>query len=117
MQNLLFLATARGVYTYQREANDWREIARGLSDLRVTSVIARDGIALAGTTDGVFRSDDAGKTWRDVNNGLTTRYVRWMASHAASIFAGTEPANIFVSRNGGESWRECAEIAKLRDAN
>lgn len=117
MINFLLLATARGVFTYKYETNDWREVARGLQNLRVTSITARDGVAFAGTTDGVFRSDDLGKTWREMNNGLTTRYVRWLAAHDESIFAGTEPANIFVSRNGGESWRECAEIAKLRDAN
>jgi photosystem II stability/assembly factor-like uncharacterized protein len=30
-------------------------------------------------------------------------------------FAGTEPANIFVSYDGGESWRACEEVAQLRD--
>jgi photosystem II stability/assembly factor-like uncharacterized protein len=30
-------------------------------------------------------------------------------------FAGTEPANIFVSHDGGDSWRVCPEVGKLRD--
>ncbi len=30
-------------------------------------------------------------------------------------FAGTEPANIFVSHNGGDLWRSCPEVAELRD--
>ena len=30
-------------------------------------------------------------------------------------FAGTEPAEIFVSNNGGNSWRACPEVAQLRD--
>lgn len=117
MKDIFFLATARGVYTYKHEANDWREVAHGLRNLRVTSITAHNGVAFAGTTNGVFRSDDAGKTWREANNGLTTRYVRWLASHGNAVFTGTEPADIFVSRNGGEAWRECTEIAKLRDAH
>jgi photosystem II stability/assembly factor-like uncharacterized protein len=30
-------------------------------------------------------------------------------------FAGTEPAEIFVSNDGGDSWRACPEVAQLRD--
>jgi BNR/Asp-box repeat len=30
-------------------------------------------------------------------------------------FVGTEPAAIFVSHNGALSWRECPEVAQLRD--
>ena len=113
----LFLATASGVYTYQHGSNDWREIAHSLQNLRVTSITVRDNVAFVGTTDGMFRSDDIGKTWRETNNGLVIRYVRWIAVHDDAIFAGTEPANIFISRNGGASWRECAEVTKLRDAH
>ncbi|HEX6034065.1 MAG TPA: hypothetical protein VFY83_06500, partial [Anaerolineales bacterium] len=68
--------------------------------------------------DGIFRSDEEGRTWEEASNGLTTRHVRWMAYHPQISdleFAGTEPANIFVSNNGGESWRACPEVAELRD--
>jgi len=120
MNNLLVVATARGVHVYERSQDNWQQIAHGLDHLRVTSIVAREGVILAGTTDGVYRSDDFGNTWREASTGLTTRYVRWMAFHpdvSDLEFAGTEPAGIFVSHNGGESWRECAEVARLRDAH
>jgi photosystem II stability/assembly factor-like uncharacterized protein len=82
-------------------------------------VIAREGVILAGTHDGIVRSDDQGRTWHDASAGLTTRYVRWLAYHpnvSDLEFAGTEPAGIFVSHTGGAMWRECAEVARLRDA-
>jgi photosystem II stability/assembly factor-like uncharacterized protein len=44
--------------------------------------------------------------------------VRWLAYHPdISDFevAGTEPAGIFVSRDGGATWRECPEVGQLRD--
>jgi photosystem II stability/assembly factor-like uncharacterized protein len=84
----------------------------------VTSAIAREGVILAGTTTGVFRSDDSGETWQVASDGLTTRHVRWMAFHPGLSdyeFVGTEPAAIFVSYNGSLSWRECPEVARLRD--
>jgi photosystem II stability/assembly factor-like uncharacterized protein len=73
---------------------------------------------LAGTHAGVFRSDDLGRTWQEASQGLSTRYVRWMAYHpdiSDLEFAGTEPAGIFVSHNGGGSWRPCPEVHQMGD--
>lgn len=114
----LILATEQGLVICEHVGDMWRESARSLNDQHVTSVIAREGVILAGTENGVFHSDDEGATWEEANNGLTARHVRWMAYHpdiSDFEFAGTEPANIFVSHDGGESWRACAEVAGLRD--
>src|SRR5947209_76215 len=78
--------------------------ARGLDGQNVTSAIAHEGVILAGTTTGVFRSDDSGEQWHAASDGLHTRHVRWMAFHPGLSdyeFVGTEPAAIFVSHNGG----------------
>jgi len=118
MTDLLFLATEHGMLAAQRDGDRWREIARGLAGQRVTSVIAREGVVLAGTPDGVFRSDDQGRTWQAASAGLTQRHVRWLAYHpdiSDCEFAGAEPAAIFTSRDGAQTWRECAEVAQLRD--
>ncbi len=116
----LFLATRQGLVTVERHGNEWRETARGLRDHAVTSVIAREGVVLAGTTDGIFRSDDLGGTWRETSSGLATRHVRWMAFHpdvSDLEFAGTEPAQILVSHDGASTWRACPEVRGLRDAH
>jgi photosystem II stability/assembly factor-like uncharacterized protein len=116
--NKLILATERGIVICEREGDNWRVSARGLIDQQVTSIIAREGVILAGTTKGVFRSDDEAQTWKEAGNDLTSRHVRWLAYHpdiSDLEFAGTEPANIFVSLDGGGSWRACAEVAQLRD--
>jgi photosystem II stability/assembly factor-like uncharacterized protein len=116
--NKLILATEHGVAISQREGNQWEESARGLTDQHVTSVIAREGVILAGTEKGIFRSNDEGKTWEEASNGLTARHIRWMAFHpdiSDLEFAGTEPANIFISQDGGDSWHACDEVTHLRD--
>ena len=116
--NDLILATEQGLVICDRDGGDWHESTRGLADHQVTSVIAREGVILAGTTKGVFRADDEGQTWEEASNGLTARQVRWLAYHpdvSDLEFAGTEPANIFVSKDGGGSWRLCPEVAQLRD--
>ncbi len=117
MDNLL-LATRTGFLSLARDGSTWRESIHGLEGREVTSLIAREGVILAGTTDGVFRSDDLGKTWSEASKGLKERRVRWMAFHpnvSDLEFAGTEPANIFVSHDGATSWRECLEVPRLRD--
>jgi photosystem II stability/assembly factor-like uncharacterized protein len=120
MASLLLVATDRGLLVCERQNGAWHDMRRGLADRRVTSVIAREGVILAGTIDGVFRSDDLGRTWEAASTGLTTRHVRWLAYHPAIAdreFAGTEPAGIFVSRDGGATWHECPEVAQLRDTH
>ena len=116
--NRLILATGQGILTCEREGDGWVFSARSLAGQHVTSVIAREGVILAGTENGIFRSDDEGATWEEASNGLTARHVRWMAFHpdiSDFEFAGTEPAGIFVSHDGGEKWRSCDEVMELRD--
>jgi photosystem II stability/assembly factor-like uncharacterized protein len=115
----LIVATREGVAVCRRQGEDWHVVHRGLLDQNVTSVIAREGVILAGTTDGLYRSDDAGASWVPADRGLSTRHLRWLAYHPTISdreFAGTEPAGIFVSTDGGASWRACDEVANLRDS-
>lgn len=118
MTNTLILATSNGLIVCQRVGDAWREIHRGLQGKDVTSVIAREGVILAGTRDGVFSCDDLGVTWEPASEGLSVRHIRWLAYHPEfSDFelAGTEPAAIFISRDGAQTWRECPEVAQLRE--
>lgn len=103
--NLLLIATDDGLIISPMDGQTWHKTLVGTS---VTAVIAREGVILAGTLDGVKRSDDQGKTWRDSSHGLADRHIRWLAFHPQiSDFelAGTASAGIFVSRDGGASWQ------------
>ncbi len=118
MEPLLLLATENGVVSARRDVDGWRATGRSLDGQRVTSIVARQGVILAGTHAGIFRSDDLGQTWQAASAGLAVPYVRWLAYHPEVSdleFAGTEPAAIFVSHDGARSWRECREVAQLRN--
>jgi photosystem II stability/assembly factor-like uncharacterized protein len=115
---MLILATGQGVFIVERDGEGWREVRRGLEGRNVTSVIAREGTILVGTRHGVYRSDDLGETWVEASAGLSLPYVRWLAYHPEVSdleFAGTEPAGIFASHDGAQTWRGCAEVEALRD--
>jgi photosystem II stability/assembly factor-like uncharacterized protein len=118
MTDTLYLATRTALAICQRESDTWRVVDRALNDQHVTSVIAREGVILAGTTRGVQRSDDGGQGWRVVTEGLSNPHIRWLAFHpdiSDLEFAGTEPAGIFVSRDGAEHWSARPEVTALRD--
>jgi photosystem II stability/assembly factor-like uncharacterized protein len=114
----LLLATQHGLVVCDPDEDTWRERWRVLPEKAFTSVIAREGVILAGTTDGIYRSDDAGQTLQETSEGLDVRHVRWMAYHpdvSDHEFAGTEPAGIFVSHDGGMTWSARPEVTELRD--
>jgi hypothetical protein len=118
MQTYLIAATREGVLLAEHNGETWQAARRGLGDQYVTSVISRQGVILAGTRQGVFRSDDLGRSWRNANRGLAHPHVRWMAYHPQISdleLAGTEPAGIFVSQDGGEHWEARPEVFDLRD--
>lgn len=113
------LATNQGVVVCQPSGDGWEEVRRGLEGQTVTSVIARQGVILAGTRQGVLRSDDLGLSWKQASAGLDERLVRWMAYHPDITdfeLAGTEPAGIYISRDGARSWRVCSEVTRMRAA-
>ena len=114
----LYLATSDGFVTAVAQDNTWQVIRRSLPGVNATSIIAREGVILLGSTDGVWMSEDGGETWQARSNGLAHRHVRWLAYHPeVSDFelAGTEPAAIFISQDGGASWHGRAAIETLRD--
>jgi photosystem II stability/assembly factor-like uncharacterized protein len=117
MSDILFLATSRGLVACQRQDATWVEQYRGLIDQPITSVIVSQGAVIAGTRNGIYRSDDLGQSWHQTSEGLTVKHIRWLAYHPdipGHEFAGTEPAAIFLSKDGGQTWQERLEVADLR---
>jgi len=77
------------------DGDGWRAESHSLTNREATSVIAREGVILAGTTTGVFRSDDGARSWHEASDGLHLPHVRRLAYHpdiSDREFAGTEPA-------------------------
>ncbi len=112
------VAMRSGLALAVREEAGWRVSQQTLANNKVTAVVAREGVIIAGTTSGLFRSKDQGQTWAEINKGLTHRHVRWLAFHPEISdleFAGTEPAGIFISQDGGDSWDERPEVSELRE--
>jgi hypothetical protein len=114
----LYIATTVGLFIVAQTDGEWNIVKHALKDYSLTSIAVTAGGILAGTRDGVWRSTDNGRTWNESNRNLAIRHVRWVASSAkpsAAILVGTEPAGIFVSRDGGVTWYPKPEVSVLRD--
>ncbi len=120
MNDSVYVATSSGLVFCERNDEGWHENRRALDGSRLTCVIAWGDIVIAGAQAGIWVSRDRGESWLSASDCIPThsRHVRWLASNAGRpvrVFAGTEPAGIFMSDNGGETWQECREVAGLRD--
>jgi len=64
---------------------------------------------------GVLRSEDYGGTWRPA--GLDGHNVKSLAVSRAepgTVYAGTKPALVYVSRDGGTHWTELDAFRRIR---
>jgi photosystem II stability/assembly factor-like uncharacterized protein len=67
----LFVATGRGIFKSANQGRQWVPRNKGLTELSVQVLVqSGDGAFYAGTSSGVFRSDDDGETWAMASIGL-----------------------------------------------
>jgi photosystem II stability/assembly factor-like uncharacterized protein len=72
--------------------------------------------------DGLWRSDDIGKSWSRVAKDVPYSNVTAVAVSSAhegahgAMFLGTQPSAIFRSADGGASWHECPGLVTLPSA-
>ncbi|MBV9602774.1 MAG: hypothetical protein JOZ87_38780 [Chloroflexi bacterium] len=117
----LLIGTPEGAFRAEVNGGEPRVEALGLAEvggLRCPLVVDRQNpnVLFAGTaTAGVLRSDDGGRSWRAINNGLSKQEVWWLEQHPVTgeLWAGTSPASMFKSEDGGAHWRECDQVPAL----
>ena len=66
-----------------------------------------------GTSHGIYKSQDAGMTWKLQNTGMegqSVRVVRINPLDSNVLYCGTNGAGLFRSANAGESWGKVSII-------
>jgi hypothetical protein len=117
------VGTVDGIAVFDRAGpKQWSLRGRALEGCFVSALTPlQDGALIAVTHGlGVARSDDGGITWRLVNAGLT-HFDVWVVKAARlhgkeRLFAGTLPAHLFVSDDGGASWKELNALTEVPSA-
>jgi len=87
---------------------DWQDVSRGISDVKTVLVNPDDPrILYVGSSDGVFKSEDAGTSWRRVLSlGAGHKSVNLLLfdpSTRSRLYAATDQG-FFCSDDAGESW-------------
>jgi photosystem II stability/assembly factor-like uncharacterized protein len=101
-----FLGTTSGVL----RLHDGGLEPLGLDGYSVTALHASEDGLLAGTYgDGLFRRPRGEPNWERIDAGLTASTFRFVTA----ALAGTEPARVYRSADGGLSWEELDGISRL----
>ncbi|MGH8399280.1 MAG: WD40/YVTN/BNR-like repeat-containing protein [Gammaproteobacteria bacterium] len=121
----LLVATASGINVLERDAIDqpWRVAGIMLPGVHATTLAMIPGRTnlLAGTHgDGIFFSADDGKHWEPRNEGMTSKDVYSIVAieqdGGITLYAGTQPASLFRSRDLGQSWFELPALREVPSA-
>ena len=90
----------------------WRRVERGLSgESRVYGLAhhpTERRTVFAGAEDGIFRSDDGGQSFVHLDtpmNKMDVWKIAFDPTEPQTMFAGTRPAALFRSADGGRRWR------------
>ena len=120
--NDLLVATADGLLSMKRAApgKDWGVDKRWLQGHHVNAILIepQSGTIFAGMHNGgVAASKDFGESWEFRNNGIASDNVYSLASAKSGgktkVYAGTEPAHLYVSEDMGASWRELPALRSV----
>ena len=103
----LFVGTSRGLFIVKDGKSH-----RALDVRAVREIVQVQGNLLVGTSEGLYLSPDRGETWEGPFLG---DYAVWQIrgdSHG-TLYAGTNPAELFKSADGGRSWRSIESFKEI----
>ena len=78
----VYAATLAGLFKTTNGAASWVRVGESLPDQMIVAMVldrARAGVLYVAARDGIDRSEDGGKTWVVLNDGLSTTNIRSLA--------------------------------------
>lgn len=95
---------------------------KGFGHVHALAVIASGRPLFLGTHNGLFKSEDDGRSWQKI--ALSTKYshldvmaVTPDPKNSRTIYVGTHEAGLFKSTDGGTTWREMNDGLGGRDVH
>jgi photosystem II stability/assembly factor-like uncharacterized protein len=102
-----------GAWTSTDGGDSWRRVGRGLgNESRIYGLAAHPcepQTVFAGAEDGLYKSTDGGRSFEHVDtpmNRMDVWKIAFDPSDPDTIFAGTRPAALFRSKDGGRQWHQ-----------
>jgi photosystem II stability/assembly factor-like uncharacterized protein len=119
MASILYFGTDEGVVTLRSEDDrTWKQEYHGLKDWAIPEVavspVAPNKVFAATRGDGVWLSEDFGASWKKPCYGKRgpgkVRCLSFDPQDANTLYAGTEPIDLFVSHDEGKNWERLDSI-------
>src|SRR5687767_6898632 len=112
----IYAGTQEGLYIWRSHNDSWDQLSVSFEKGTIDSI---DGprsqpnvVYLGLTRDGVYRTQDAGKSWSRVLEG-NIRAVTVDPTDEKVVYVGTEPIHLHRSEDGGRSWEELTGVHDL----
>ena len=109
----VLVGTIDGVVRIERNGAGWRVTGRTLQDHHIHALLfePESNTWFAGVSHGgIFASTDGGATWERRDAGVSEDNIYSLSKATVNgkvrLFAGTEPAKLFISDDLGGSWTE-----------
>ncbi|HEX2940740.1 MAG TPA: hypothetical protein VHO91_06805 [Rhodopila sp.] len=97
-----------GVFTRAAGTGEWAHVLTEHEAFAVHVHPADPNVVFAGTSDGVYRSTDRGRTFQRTNfpdKGIQIWSFLVDSGNPRLVYAGGSPITMFRSEDGGETWR------------
>ncbi|MFD1067854.1 WD40/YVTN/BNR-like repeat-containing protein [Oceanobacillus locisalsi] len=121
--DVFYFSAGSSVYEIKKEEQGWvmEERPTPAPFLCLAADPSRKGRLYGGTfNEGLWISNDSGKTWMPAGSGITHNRVMSVAVSPTEVkngyhvvWAGTEPSGLFRSEDGGETWSDCPALLDL----
>lgn len=96
-----FCSYGNGFYQEIPRTGVWTPLSNTLNDKTIRCILeTRDGLLFAGCDTGIFKSVDAGQTWKKVfNNGMVLNILE-----SDGVLMSSGQSGVLRSTDGGENW-------------
>lgn len=106
----MLVATEKGIYIRAANEHAWHLTSMTRDTRTVVQHAMEPRVFFAGTEeDGVWRSEDGGRTWKEHNTGLAHRTVYALTvapGPNGEVYAATFGGGIYRSDDGGNTWQQ-----------
>ena len=102
----IYAGTFRGgVFRSKDEGKTWQSINAGFKRLEIKAILVTGEGIYAGTSDGVYRLNQAGDHWTIVTTGLTDVLVHALVRSAdGTLYAGTSGKGVLRLKQNATGW-------------
>jgi photosystem II stability/assembly factor-like uncharacterized protein len=102
-----------GVFSRQAGSDEWQHPVTEHETYTVNVHPTNPDVVFAGTSDGVYRSTDRGKTFQRTNFPDKTQIWSFLvdAGNPKLVYAGASPIAMYRSEDTGETWRKLPDPA------